>query len=232
MAYTDLSSTFVYRLLLTHQLMDQLAENDKVFNDLLTAVTDFDNNLRFNNAKYLQGEIAAGSTYKKLIGLDASNIVQLGESGTEVRVPADPTNALGVATKQYVEAFQVFQTQPAATATPGGGGPTYVTLLSRSGRGHLRALTMLNGAGSAATAYVRITIDGGSAVVYNAATNFANGTYRYFMPNLKWNETDQATDGVLGLPLLDIAYNTSILVEVSNAVGAGGTARLIHDIIP
>ena len=76
MAYTDLSNVFQYKSLLTHQRMDQVGENDKVFNDLLNAVTDFDNNLNFNNAKYLQGEIAAGSTYKKLIGLDASNIVQ------------------------------------------------------------------------------------------------------------------------------------------------------------
>lgn len=230
MAYTDLSSTFVYRLLLTHQLMDQLAENDKVFNDLLTAVTDFDNNLRFNNAKYLQGEIAAGSTYKKLIGLDSSNVVQLGESGTEVRVPADPTNALGVCTKQYAEALQMFQTQAVATATPGGGGPTFVTILSRSGRGHLRSLSLQMHSGGTGTPYVRITIDGGAAVTISGSTTTAS-TWRALTPNLVWSETDRTNDGDETY-LLDIAYKTSILVEVSNAVVSGGTARLVHDIIP
>ena len=98
-----MSSTFVYKLLLTFQDMDKLAESDKTFNNLLTAVDDFSVNLKFDNNKGITGEIAAGSTYKQLIKLDTSNIVQLGESGTEVRVPADPTNVLGVATKQYVD---------------------------------------------------------------------------------------------------------------------------------
>src|SRR3990167_7331548 len=111
MAYTDMTGTWSYKGLITHQNLDSAAENDKVFNDLLTAVTDFANNLQFDNNKGITGEIAAGSTYKNLIKLDASNIVQLAESGTEVRVPADPTNVLGVATKQYVDANQMLQTQ-------------------------------------------------------------------------------------------------------------------------
>lgn len=231
MAYTDLTTSFQYRSLLTHQLQDALAENDKVFNDLLTAVTDFDNNLRFNNAKYLQGEIAAGSTYKKLIGLDASNIVQLSESGTEVRVPADPSNALGVATKQYVDGVQMFQTQPLVS---GVGTNAYVTILSLSAttRGHIRALYVKKGGGSVDNILVRITIDGGTPVVYTFST-VTPSKYRALQPNLTTSTTDQASADLVSF-LLDIAFNSSLLVECADNHGAGDTSTcyVVYDKIP
>ena len=73
MAYTDMSAWAAYKKLWSHQDADKLGENDKVFNDLLTAVTDFANNLQFDNNKGIKGEIAAGSTYVKPIKLGASN---------------------------------------------------------------------------------------------------------------------------------------------------------------
>src|SRR3990167_989930 len=129
--------------------MDQLAENDKVFNDLLTAAADIPNNLQFDNNNGLKGEIAAGSTYKNLIKLDASNIVQLSESGTEVRVPADPSNVLGVATKQYVDGVQMFQTQAKVSAAGSGSSGSYLTVLSLSAttRGRIKAMTFQQSAG-------------------------------------------------------------------------------------
>ncbi len=151
MAYTDLSATFVYKGLLTHQNMDQLGENDKVANDLLTAVTDFANFLQFDNTKGIKGEVAATGSYKKLILLDASDKIQIGEAGTEVRVPADPTNVLGVATKQYVDGVQMFETQPKVSASSGINA-SYVTILSLTAttRGHIRSLAITGGTGLSA----------------------------------------------------------------------------------
>lgn len=219
MAYTDLSSTFVYRLLLTHQLMDQLAENDKVFNNLLTAATDFDNNLRFNNAKYLQGEIAAGSTYKKLIGLDASNVVQLGESGTEVRVPADPTNALGVATKQYVEALQMFQLQARATVSIGAAGRT--TAINITGRVIIHAITLKPTAGTDASATVWVTVDG-TELSFSSPT-IAAGEFGALQGNFTMKDMNTAVENDAGA-LVHFPCNTSMKVEAQ--CGGGDTMDL------
>ena len=208
--------------------MDQLGENSKVFNDLLTEITDLDN-IRHNNAKGPKGEVAAGGSYKKLILLDASNIVQLAESGTEVRVPADPTNVLGIATKQYVDGVQMFQTQPLVSGATGATN-FYTTILNLAAttRGHIRALYAVNG-GVGGTISVRITIDGGTPIVYTTSAIIASN-YRGLQPNLTWSPTDQTNANLVSF-LTDIAFNSSILIEFSASQNAG-TGYVVYDKIP
>lgn len=231
MAYTDLSATWVYKKLITHQLLDQHGENDKVFNDLLTAVTDFSVNLKFDNNKGITGEIAAGSTYKNLLKLDASNIAQLGESGTEVRVPADPTNALGVATKQYVDATQMLQTQAKVAASSGASG-TLATILNLAAttRGVVRALYGTNGGGAAHTLRVKITVDG-TVVIDKTSAAWAS-TYRKFLPGHEWDVADFAAEDDAADALLAIHFNSSLLIEAASSTATVDTVSVVYAKIP
>lgn len=227
-----MTNSFSYRTLFTHQLADALAESDATFNNLLTEVTDLDN-IRHNNAKGPKGEVAAGGTYKKLILLDASNIVQLGEAGTEVRVPADPTNVLGVATKQYVDGVQMFQTQPRVSASSGVN-DAYATLLNVTAAGHLRAITMTvdGSSGGNDIQSVRITIDGGTPVVYADAGSTAINETSALMPDLTFVDTNVGPALPAHAILLDIAFNTSILVETKTPDPNASVSVVVYDKIP
>ncbi len=213
--------------------MSAMAENDAVFNDLLTEVTDFANHLRFNNTKGLKGEVAAGGSYKQMIQLDASNVVQLGEAGTEVRVPQDPVNALGVATKAYVDGVQMFQTQPKVVAN-GGGSSAYATILNLTAttRGRVRAIHAQKGNSSNYSLTIRITVDGGTPVVIATVANPALSTFRGLQANLVWSETNQATAD-RGAFLIDIAFNASLLIEgMTETGGSPPVFTVVYEIIP
>ena len=230
MAYTDLSAVFVYKALITHQRMDQLGENDKVFNDLLTAVTDFANFLQFNNTKGIKGEIAAGSTYKSLVVLDASNVLQLGESGTEVRVPADPSNALGVATKQYVDAIQMLQTQAEVSGNSGTSG-TLATVLSLSAttRGQVHAIYGLM-AGASITLRLKITIDG-VVVIDDTSPSTVAGDYNYLAPNGKVADSNSTEDSLVG-HLINLRFNSSLLIEAATDNSTAVAVKVLYSKIP
>jgi len=221
----------VYRLLWSHQLADQLSENDKVFNDLLTAAVDFPNHLQFDNAKGIKGEVAATGTYKNLIVLDASDIVQLGVAGTIVAVPADPTTNLGVATKAYVDGVQMFQTQPkVGVATGAGASFTTILSLTSTTRGRLKSIVHIRpGTGGSSTVTVRITIDGGAAVTITSSS-VAIDKCRALSPGLVWTGTDQTYEGDAST-ICDISFNTSILVEAT-AEGNAGTLNIGYEKIP
>lgn len=221
----------VYKMLLTHQIADQLAENDKVFNDLLTAVADFANFLQFDNTKGIKGEVAAGGTYKSLVVLDASNIVQLGQSGTEVRVPADPSNALGVATKQYADGVQMFRTQAKVSASSGTSG-AYLTILNQAAttRGRIKTISMGQGTLGPGTVSVRITIDGGSAVTITSSA-IADNNWRGLLPGLLWSTADQANENLTST-LIHISFNTSILIEATSANANAATITIVYEKIP
>ncbi len=228
MAYTDLTSTFVYKSLLTYQLMADLAVNDKLFNDQLTGSLDVPNDLHLANAKYLRGDVAATGTWYKLIGLDASNIVQVGDALTEVRLPADPTNVLGAATKQYVDGAQMFETQPKVSGTAGGSG-TYATILNLTAtkRGHIRALTVkANSNGDNIS--IRITIDGGTPVVITVNTVSTN-SWRGLLEVLLFSSTDLLATEDLVSSLLDISFASSLLVEASSNNGIAATVHIVYD---
>lgn len=222
MAYTDLSSTWAYKSLITHQLLDQHAENDKVFYDLLFGSTDIANDVKFDNAKYIKAEIAAGSTYRKLIGLDASNIIQIGESGVEVRIPADPTNALGVATKQYVDAIQMFQDQAEVSVATLSGSLVTLLSLSATTRGVLKALWVARSSTTAGTCRVKITVDG-TVVIDETSDSIGAGVHRYLTAQGLWNATDVTAEGNAGA-LANIFFNSTLLVEVLHAGGGAGTS--------
>mgnify|MGYP001558524310 FL=1 len=231
MAYTDLSAAFSYKQLFTHQLADQIGENDKVFYELLFGTTDMDNNFKFNNAKYIQGEVAAGGTYKKIAGIDASNIVQLGESGTEVRVPADPSNALGVATKQYVDGVQMFQTQAIVSAAPNGSG-TLATILSLSAttRGRLHAIWHLKGS-QPGTLRVKITLDG-TVVIDNTSPSIALAEYVAMKANGELWDTNSADDGDAAF-LIELPFNSTCLIEAAiSDAGSNSTVKVLYSKIP
>lgn len=232
MAFTDQTAVWVYKKLLTYQDMSNNAINDKLFNDQLTGAIDIPNDLKLANAKYLRGEIAATGTWYKLCGLDAGNIVQLGDALTEVRVPADPTNALGVATKQYVDAKEMYQTQPKVAAT-GGANNVYANVLNITKKGRVQTLSVLDGGGGGAggVATIRITIDGGTPVVI-ATSSIAANKYRFLQANLIFNASDQSTEDLVS-SLLEIGFNTSLLIESKsgNAL-TGDVVNIVYEIIP
>lgn len=231
MSYTDMSSWASYKKLISHTDMDKLGENDKVFNDLLTATTDFNNHLRFNNTKGITGEIAAGSTYKNLIQLDASNIVQLAESGTEVRVPADPTNALGVATKQYVDAVQMLQTQAVATGSPGNGALATILSLSATTRGQVHAIWYANGAGGTNAIRVKITIDGTVVVDETSPQTVTASFFLSLEPNTRWPDSvGQSAEGTT-TRLINLRFNSTLLIEASKSENTG-TLKVLYSKIP
>ena len=224
-----MTAAFTYKALLTHQRCDQLAESDKVFNDLLTEITDLDN-IRHNNAKGPKGEVAAGGSYKKLILLDSGNVVQLGESGTEVRVPADPTNALGVATKQYADGVNLLQTQPRVSVTSGASG-SYVTILNATAKGHVRCLYIraISTGGGNDIMSIRITIDGGTPVVYADAGNTAASDISAMTPDLILQDTNALVSVNAHAILIDIAFNTSMLIEAQTAETTGDICVCVYD---
>lgn len=229
MSYTDLSAVWVYRKLITHQLLDQAAENDKVFDDLLTAAVDFDNDLRFNNAKAIAGEIAAGGTYKDLAQLDSNDVCQLGQSGTEVRVPADPTNVLGVATKQYVDALTMFQTQQVTSATAGVSN-AFNTILSVTGQGIVHAVWFL--ANQTTPTTIKITIDGTLVFTTNAIPMTNNDWGHMTEHGFLVDDNTTSEISVISLPI-DFRFNTSLLIEAAIALGNGGsTVKVLHSEIP
>lgn len=225
----------VYRLLFTHQIADQLAENDKVCYDLLTAAVDFNNFLQFNNTKGIKGEVAAGGTYKSLVVLDSGNVVQLGEAGTEVRVPADPSNALGVATKQYVDGVQMFQTQAKVSASPALSS-AFATILNIAAttRGRVKSISFKTGSGGTVTvSAIRITIDGGTPVTISPDVEPAADNWRSLNVNLLWSAADAATEEGLGSNNIDIAFNTSLLIEASTRFAAGTPlCKVVYEKIP
>ncbi len=223
MAYTDLTAVFVYRGLLTHQQMDQAAENDKVFNDLLTSVTDFANFLHFDNTKGVKGEVAATGSYKKLVVLDAGNVAQLGEAGTEVRVPADPTNALGVATKQYVDGVQMFQTQAIASAAASG--LTTILNLTATTRVRLHAVWVVQ-AGGTSTWRVKITVDGTVVIDDTSATTLVAGDVGHLAANGRVTDDGTVDDGFAG-DLIEICGNSTFKIEADANVSAGGASGTV-----
>ncbi|MBS3927812.1 MAG: hypothetical protein KGZ65_04390 [Sphingomonadales bacterium] len=210
--------------------MDQLAENDKVFNNLLTAAADMPNFLQFDNTFGVKGEIAAGSTYKKLILLDASNVVQLGESGTEVRVPADPSNALGVATKQYVDGVQMFQSQAIVTVNSGLTG-SFATILSLSAttRGVVHAI-WIDTAGGSSTCRIKVTVDG-TLIIDDTSGALTNN--RFYAMRANGNiETTASTDaGDAGHPL-EIRFTSTLLIEATSGDGNSRAISVRYSKIP
>jgi hypothetical protein len=220
MAYVDLTTSFVYKSLLTYQLCTSLATNDKLFNDELTGAISIPNDVKLGNARALRGEVVATGTWRTLAQLDASNIVQIGDAACETRVPADPTNVLGIATKQYVDGVQMFHTQPKVTVTSGSAG-AFVTVLSLTAttRGHLLAITGKADATGNDACRLRITIDGGTPVTIISTTNPAANKWRGLTPPLVWSTVDQATED-LAAYLLNISFNSSILVEAAYNNGA------------
>lgn len=228
MAFTNLSDgEMAYKALWTHQLGQALADNDLLFNDLLTAVTDFANELHFNNNVALAGEVAAGGSYIDLVKIDASNVVQLGQAGYEVRVPADPTNDLGVCTKQYAEALQMFSTQAEVSgAVPNGG----ATLLNVTDRGILH-MASIKGTGDAggATVGISVTIDG--VGVYSGTIISASGNVNY-AAQVGGNLATTGTSTYEVTPELNWRFNTSCVVAFSNTGATLTTGKVKYSIIP
>ncbi len=216
-------------------MADALAESDATFNSLLTAASDFDNFLQFNNTKGIKGEVAAGGTYKSLVVLDSGNVVQLAEAGTEVRVPADPTNVLGVATKQYVDGVQMFQTQPKVSATPGLSG-TFATILNLTAttRGRVKSISFKTGSGgTSTTSGVRITIDGGTPITIAPVVEPIADNWRALGAGLVFSTADSAAEEGLGSTNIDIAFNTSLLIEASTKFAAGTPlCKVVYEKIP
>lgn len=232
MAYTDLTSSFAYKTLLTYQLMNDVAANDKLFNDQLTGGIDIPNDLHLKNAQYLRGDVAATGTWYKLAGLDASNIVQIGDSATEVRVPADPVNALGIATKQYVDATNMLQAQPQVNVTLGSSG-TLATILNYTGKGELHTIWAQADSTNAGTIRVKVTVDG-VVVVDNTSDSIANLKYQGLTANLYWAPGAVTWTGVpsqiaLTAYLLKIPFRTSIKVEATlSAANSNGTMTVFY----
>ena len=230
MSFTDLTDgEMAYKALWTHQLGQALADNDLLFNDLLTAVTDFANELHFNNNVAIAGEVAAGGSYVDLVKIDASNVVQLGQAGYEVRVPADPTNDLGVCTKQYAEALQMFSTQAEVSVSIAVGGATG---LNYTGRGILHMATIIGSGGDpgATTMGISVTIDG--VTVYS-------GTHLSTDGFVHWPaQVGAALAGGAGTDYSDVVdelnwrFNTSCVVAFSNSAGAAKVAKIKYSIIP
>jgi len=230
MAYTDLSSTFTYKKLLTHQLMDQLAENDKVFNNKQTGAADFADIIKFDNTKGIAGEVAAGGTYKNLVTFDSSNVVQLGESGIEVRVPADPSNNLGVCTKQYAEALQMFQTQANGSGSSGVSGSLSTILsVAATTRGVLLAVWGKR-TSSAHTVSVQVTVD--SVVVSSEASpTIAQNDYWYLGANGVPVDSNSTAEGD-AQNLINMPFNTSLLLEATSGDANAQTVQYLYAKVP
>ncbi len=235
MAYTDLSAAFPYKALFTTQLATDLALNDKLFNDQLTGAVDIPNDLHLGNAKFLRGDVVATGTWRKLIGLDAGNIVQVGDAATEVRLPADPVNVLGAATKQYVDGVQMFETQPKVSGSAGANS-TYATIvnLTATTRGRVVAINMQQNT-SAAGGFmgVRVTIDGGTPFTIATPGTPGASKYRGVGGSLAFSSTDQTNEGDVSA-LIGIAFNTSLLIEATTANTISGTCtcNVVYEKIP
>lgn len=214
MAFVDMSTNWAYKTLIIYQDLNKLGVNDKLFNDQLVGNINIPTSPILANTQALKGDSAVSGTPKKMISRDASNVVQLAEAGVEVRVPADPTNALGVATKQYVDGATQLQTQaPISGAT--GINPTYNTLLNYTGVGRVHAIGVVSGSGGTET--IRITIDGGTP--FTVAGSGAAGNFFYMTADLQ-NLIDSGAVTVTGR-LLEINFKTSIKIEFRSNTGAG-----------
>ncbi|GAF72907.1 unnamed protein product, partial [marine sediment metagenome] len=215
--FVDLTGEFDYGDLAAWQRMDELAHNDDFFNDLLTGAQDIDNNLNFNNAKYIRGEVFATGAWKNLIGLDGSDVCQVGVAGTEVHLPQDPVSALGAVTKQMLEAATMFQFQAIASGSEGLSGSLLTILNIASGKGIIHGIYAKK-ATTNGTLRIKITIDG-SANIDDTSGDIPINDIGVMTPYGTMEDTDYADLEVAikaGVPfLIHIPYNASIKVEAA-----------------
>ena len=107
MAYTDLTTEFDYKDLLTWQNMDKLAENDALFQARWTGdATDglIPGPLRVTNNVYIKWRNQAGAADVNGLKLNASDQLEMGASLKTPTLTVDPTANLEASTKQYVDA--------------------------------------------------------------------------------------------------------------------------------
>lgn len=224
MAYTDLTASFAYKTLLTYQLMTNLANNDKLFNDQLTAAMAIPQSLLIANTFGISAK-ESGGTARNLIKFDGSNVIQLGAAAAaDVRVPADPTDVLGVATKQYVDGQQVLQLQALVSGSSGING-SFATILNYTGKGECHAIYVAGGTNNGA-AEIKITVDG-TLVLDITSISITSGNFLGLQANLTWQGTLQANASLVSF-LLRIPFKTSLKIEVACANSAAQTVNVAY----